>query len=507
MAGSYLMFHWVQGVPFEFNAGAYDNLNMWEQIDDGEQYTPTKKFLLSVPIILFLVSTHYTHYDLTYFTINLLATLAVVIPKLPAATVPLVRQAPVLTRPVCLMLTDLGVEDTFRTLFRRCVACPDTAPACPDCADDEWCTAVSPTCSQCAYRTCVKSVDTGAVNTGSNAPSSSGTNIGAVVGGVIGGIAAIALVTFIIWRFCIKSRRNVADEWIEPEKDGNSQWDARAQARASTHTVGSLASTVMTRASNVIQIAFIPGIEGRDNAEHVPPVPAVPMNTNDHNSPSSSYHNIPQDSPHSTGQDHYFMPRGSTYSGFTDDSNVRYSQATSIAPSLMTRNSMAPSISPSLQRQSVASTIFGDGNATAVGPAQTAYRGRANVVSVKPGSASGPGGAFVPDMPSIDLSKYGQAATAHQQSATQMPVLKVNGATLIEDNASSHSSNKSSALASPQEQSSAQEPARSSSHIAAQIQAATMRASKQPEHGGLGGIKRDPSPFSDENEVTTPKLE
>ena len=77
------MFHYVRGVPFEFNAGAYDNLNMWEQIDDGDQYTPAKKFLLSFPIGLFLVSTHYTHYDLTYFTINFLALLAVVIPKLP----------------------------------------------------------------------------------------------------------------------------------------------------------------------------------------------------------------------------------------------------------------------------------------------------------------------------------------------------------------------------------------------------------------------------------------
>lgn len=102
------MFHWVQGIPFEFNAGAYDNLNMWEQIDNGDQYTPTKKFLLTVPIVLyvhpellqssdslgvytdnllgdrFLMSTHYTHYDLTYFTINCLAVLAVVIPKLPS---------------------------------------------------------------------------------------------------------------------------------------------------------------------------------------------------------------------------------------------------------------------------------------------------------------------------------------------------------------------------------------------------------------------------------------
>lgn len=87
MFGSYLMFHWVRGIPFEFNAGAYDNLNMWEQIDNEDQYTPAKKFLLAVPICLFLVSTHYTHYDLAYFMINFLATLAVVVPKLPVVCI------------------------------------------------------------------------------------------------------------------------------------------------------------------------------------------------------------------------------------------------------------------------------------------------------------------------------------------------------------------------------------------------------------------------------------
>lgn len=83
MFGSYIMFHYVRGVPFEFNAGAFDNLNMWEQIDNGAQYTPAKKFLLAVPIVLFLLSTHYTHYDLAYFIINFLAVLGVIIPKLP----------------------------------------------------------------------------------------------------------------------------------------------------------------------------------------------------------------------------------------------------------------------------------------------------------------------------------------------------------------------------------------------------------------------------------------
>lgn len=83
MFGSYIMFHYVRGVPFEFNAGAFDNLNMWEQIDNGAQYTPAKKFLFAVPIVLFLLSTHYTHYDLAYFIINFLAVLGVIIPKLP----------------------------------------------------------------------------------------------------------------------------------------------------------------------------------------------------------------------------------------------------------------------------------------------------------------------------------------------------------------------------------------------------------------------------------------
>jgi hypothetical protein len=48
------MFHWVTGIPFEnaLHGGAYDDLTMWEQIDDGAQYTPAKKWLISVPVVL-----------------------------------------------------------------------------------------------------------------------------------------------------------------------------------------------------------------------------------------------------------------------------------------------------------------------------------------------------------------------------------------------------------------------------------------------------------------------
>jgi len=117
MFGSYLMFHWVRGVPFDFNAGAYDNLNMWEQIDNGDQYTPAKKFLLSVPVGLFLVSTHYTHYDLMLFVINLLATLAVVIPKLPAVST--ITSHGTSTTPSAQTLTILtDASSTNRSLLR-----------------------------------------------------------------------------------------------------------------------------------------------------------------------------------------------------------------------------------------------------------------------------------------------------------------------------------------------------------------------------------------------------
>lgn len=119
MFGSYIMFHYVRGVPFEFNGGAFDNLNMWEQIDNGAQYTPTKKFLTSVPIVLFLLSTHYTHYDLIYFVINFLAVLGVIIPKLPFVCDPLASRLPCATLLTFLRDRAIGFASGFSQVFRR----------------------------------------------------------------------------------------------------------------------------------------------------------------------------------------------------------------------------------------------------------------------------------------------------------------------------------------------------------------------------------------------------
>lgn len=99
------MFHYVTGIPFQsdLHAGAYDDLTLWEQIDEGAHYTPAKKWLFTVPVVLyveaiyfpffdmcmanisfrFLASTHYTHYNPWMFAINISALIFVLIPKLP----------------------------------------------------------------------------------------------------------------------------------------------------------------------------------------------------------------------------------------------------------------------------------------------------------------------------------------------------------------------------------------------------------------------------------------
>jgi hypothetical protein len=38
------------------HGGAYDELTLWEQIDEGAQYTPAKKWLFSVPVVLYVTT-------------------------------------------------------------------------------------------------------------------------------------------------------------------------------------------------------------------------------------------------------------------------------------------------------------------------------------------------------------------------------------------------------------------------------------------------------------------
>ncbi|KAA0184022.1 ORMDL sphingolipid biosynthesis regulator 2 [Fasciolopsis buskii] len=81
----YLFLHWEKGSPYEtLDQGEARVLTQWEQFDDGEQFSPTKKFLLVVPIVLFLLASFYTEYDPVHCVVNATSLIILaVLPKLP----------------------------------------------------------------------------------------------------------------------------------------------------------------------------------------------------------------------------------------------------------------------------------------------------------------------------------------------------------------------------------------------------------------------------------------
>ena len=200
--------------------------------------------------------------------------------------------------------------------------------------------------------------------------------------------------TYLVYRFCIKKRREAysENEWRESatiEKSGDDLASQR-DPRASMHSVRSIASTVLTRASNVIQIAYIPGVTNRSvesSPDLIPPVPPIPAM-----SPANSTATTPL-----PGQDqHFFMPsdlRDSTYSDYTVD-------RTSYA-----RSSMAPSMA----RGSVPSTAYRGSAIINSVPAQTAIRYKANPVAVRSNgknSPAGPSRSNTPPLPTADRQRY-----------------------------------------------------------------------------------------------------
>lgn len=399
-----------------------------------------------------------------------------------------------------------SILDPFSYKYKRgCVECPSTVPSCPVCPSGYACQAIVRSCNTCQSTVCAASI-TAAIASPTATPSSSGSpNIGAIAGGTVSGIVAIILLTYFVWRFCIKNKRHQYEEpWVEFQDEPSPQekeFDTRRDVRASTHTMHSIASTVLTRASNIIQIAYIPGVTNRSTPSTpgvlVPPVPPIPIALA---SPSSRTYE----------DQHFFMPgdlRDSTYSGMTD------------------RTSYA--------RTSVASTIYGKNAVVSPVPAQTVIRGKAAVVSVKSSGANTPA-ELTPPVPHVDWDKYsprgapaspafsvGSTFLNNATSATQVKPQVVSVAssgtgksklsyttdddysrrtlvggrdsvaiTLIEDTP-------------PVEQGPFEDPpARTASHtrdgsLNAVIEEATRKA-QDDVRGGLG-IKRESSPFGDEH--------
>ncbi|KAL4915836.1 hypothetical protein BDW62DRAFT_118906 [Aspergillus aurantiobrunneus] len=269
---------------------------------------------------------------------------------------------------------------SLHALFARaCVECPQAAPTC-DCPSDTKCMMTAQSCSSCATVNCVKTSSSS--SSGSEGSSSGGggggSNAGAIAGGVIGGLVAIGIITFLIWWFVIRKKRNeqLANESEKASSYTRTPGGPSAQSRKSTH---SIASTVLTRASNVIQIAYIPGVTNRSPPDTplVPPVPPLPGASSDQ---------------------HFFMPGDLRDSSWSDMTTDRRSAAANTL------------------RSSVATTIYRNDAIVSPMPAQQVTRSRAAVVSIhnggNPPSSSHNLSPDTPAVPAITQSQLAKAGVA-----------------------------------------------------------------------------------------------
>lgn len=165
----------------------------------------------------------------------------------------------------------------------------DCEPVKCNCKADEQCVMQPPTQTECAKTSCIKSSNS---QSGTETSSTSESNTGAIAGGVVGGVVgAILLAGICIWFFYLRrnkqlqinneedefaqaagseSERQYMDRVSEEEKSMSrnpsqgQQPNGASRFRDSTATMSTV-NTVGGLGSNVIPIAYIPGVSGVNN--------------------------------------------------------------------------------------------------------------------------------------------------------------------------------------------------------------------------------------------------
>lgn len=80
----FIFLHIIKGAPWiSQDQGESRRLTHWEQIDNGKQFTKTRKFLMVAPIIMFFLTCFYTKNDPNHFAVNFVSLIFVTLPKLP----------------------------------------------------------------------------------------------------------------------------------------------------------------------------------------------------------------------------------------------------------------------------------------------------------------------------------------------------------------------------------------------------------------------------------------
>ncbi|GME74637.1 unnamed protein product [[Candida] boidinii] len=151
-----------------------------------------------------------------------------------------------------------------------CISCA-SAPTCPVCASDEQCILTTRTCDQCPTVYCSKinsSISQSLINDNSN-------NSSAKIGGIVGGVVFAFLVLlgvglyFIYKKWYIKAYPNgfiadldddKEDLMDDEDEDGYMLSNNDIRKRQSTVSLSTMANSVLTKASNVINITYIPGV-------------------------------------------------------------------------------------------------------------------------------------------------------------------------------------------------------------------------------------------------------
>ncbi|CAH8336667.1 unnamed protein product [Eruca vesicaria subsp. sativa] len=68
---TYHSFHWMKGTPFGEDQGIYNSLTWWEQMDNGQQLTTNRKYL---------IASHTTDYRHPWLLLNTLALMVLLVP-------------------------------------------------------------------------------------------------------------------------------------------------------------------------------------------------------------------------------------------------------------------------------------------------------------------------------------------------------------------------------------------------------------------------------------------
>jgi len=82
-AATFSVLHWIKGSPDFYDQGTFNGLTAWEQLDGGEHFTFTKKYLMLVPTLLTLLTLYMNEYSTAALAINVPLWLVLMIGKSP----------------------------------------------------------------------------------------------------------------------------------------------------------------------------------------------------------------------------------------------------------------------------------------------------------------------------------------------------------------------------------------------------------------------------------------